>query len=86
MLRSRWGLFRRPRSVPSRVGGEVIATAWFSKEAAADGNGAWIVSIHPLRLFHRDQAVTALTLAERLAAGFGDNDPFVKTCRNELLP
>jgi hypothetical protein len=40
-------------------------------------------SIHPLRLFHRDQAVTALTLAERLAVGFGDNDPFVKTWRNE---
>ena len=55
------------------VGREVIGTAWFSKDAAADGNGAWIVSIHPLRLFHRDQAVTALTLAERLAAGFGAN-------------
>jgi hypothetical protein len=48
-------------------------------------NGAWIVSVHPLRLFHRDQAVTALTPAERLAAGFGDNDPFVKTWRNELF-
>lgn len=32
------------------VDGEVIATARFSMDAAADGNGAWIVSTHPLRL------------------------------------
>jgi hypothetical protein len=67
------------------VDGEVIATARFSKDAAADGNSAWIVSTHPLRLFYRDQAITALTLAERLAAGFGDDDPFVKTWRKELF-
>lgn len=67
------------------VDGEVIATARFSKDAAADGNGAWIVSTHPLRLFYRDQAITALTLAERLAAGFGDDDPFVKSWRKELF-
>ena len=63
----------------------VVATARFSKDAAADGNGAWIVSTHPARLFYRDQAITALTLAERLAAGYGDDDPFVKTWRKELF-
>jgi hypothetical protein len=67
------------------VDGAVVATARFCKDAAADGNGAWIVSIHPLRLFYRDQAITALTLAERLAAGFGDDDPFVKAWRKELF-
>ena len=67
------------------VGGEVIATARFSKDAAADGNGAWIVSTLPLRRFYRDQAITALTLAERLAVGFDDDDPFVKTWRKELF-
>jgi hypothetical protein len=67
------------------VDGEVIATARFSKNAAADGNGAWVVSTHPLRLFYRDQAIAALTLAERLAAGFGDDDQFVKYRRQELF-
>ena len=62
-----------------------MATARFNKDAAADGNGAWIVSTHPFRLFSRDQAITALTLAERLAAGFGDDDPFVKSWRKELF-
>ena len=67
------------------AGGAIVATARFSKDAAAGGNGAWIVSTHPLRLFHRNQAITALTLAERLAAGFGDEDPFVKSWRQELF-
>jgi hypothetical protein len=35
------------------------------------------VCTHPVRLFCRNQAITALTLAERLAAGYGDDDPFV---------
>jgi hypothetical protein len=51
------------------VNGAVIATARFSQYAAADGNGAWIVSTHPARLFSPNQAITALTLAGRLAAG-----------------
>ena len=63
----------------------VIATARFSQYAAADGNGAWIVSTHPARLFSRSQAITALTLAERLAAGFGEDDPFVVSWRKELF-
>jgi hypothetical protein len=67
------------------IDGETIAAARFSKDAAADGNGTWIVSTHPLRLFYRDQAITALALAERLAAGFGDDDPFVKLSRKKLF-
>jgi hypothetical protein len=67
------------------VDGEVIATARFSQYAAADGNGAWIVSTHPARLFSRNQAITALTLAERLAVGYSDDDPFVIGWREELF-
>ena len=33
-------------------GGAVIATARYSRHATTDGNGAWIVSTHPARLFH----------------------------------
>ena len=50
------------------------------------GNGAWIVSTHPARLFTRNHGITALTLAERLAAGYGDDDPFVVSLRRELFP
>jgi hypothetical protein len=63
---------------------QVIATARFGQHAAANGNGAWIVSTHPARLFTRNQAITALTLAERLAAGYGDDDPHVIGWRKEL--
>ena len=35
--------------------------------------------------FSRSQAITALTLAERLAAGNGDDDPFVIAWRKELF-
>jgi hypothetical protein len=62
-------------------GGAVIATARYSKHATADGNGAWIVSTHPARLFGYNDAITALTLAERLAVGYGDDDP-----RSALIP
>src|SRR5258705_12253835 len=61
----------------------VIATARFSQDAAADGNGAWIVWTHPARLFSRSQAITALALAGRLAAGYGDGDPCVVSWRHE---
>jgi hypothetical protein len=66
------------------IGDRVVATARFSEHAAANGNGAWIASTHPGRLFTRNQAITALTLAERLAAGYDDNDPFVVAWREEL--
>ena len=64
--------------------GRVIATARSSSHAAADGQGAWIVPDHPSRLFTRNQAITAMVLAERLAAGYGGDDPFVIGWREEL--
>jgi hypothetical protein len=62
----------------------VIATARYSSHAGADGRGAWTVSGLPRRLFSRDQAITAMVLAERIAAGFGDDDLFVIGWREEL--
>jgi hypothetical protein len=44
----------------------------------------WIVSCHLGRLFTRNQAITAMVLAERLAVGYGDDDPFVLGWREEL--
>jgi hypothetical protein len=67
------------------LNGETVATARFSQHATANGNGAWIVSTHPASLFSRNQVITALTLAERLAVGYGDDDPFVKSWRKELF-
>ena len=63
---------------------QVLATAQYNAHAAADGQGAWIVSGLPRRLFDRNQAITAMVLAERLAAGFADDDPFVIGWREEL--
>jgi hypothetical protein len=67
------------------VDGQPVATARFSKYAAADGNGPWIVSTHLGRLSCRNHAIRARALAERLAAGFGDDDAFVETWRRELF-
>lgn len=45
-------------------------TARWSPDAAADGNGAWVVSWLPgRRLLTRDQAITAMTLAEMATTG-----------------
>ena len=73
-------------SMSLEIDGRVIATAEFSEPAAADGRGAWIVSCHPGRMFTRNQAITAMVLAERLDAGYGDDDPFVLGWREELGP
>jgi len=64
--------------------GRVVATARYSSHAAADGQGGWIVSGLPRRLFTRNQAITAMLLAERLAAGYGDDDLFIVGWREEL--
>jgi hypothetical protein len=64
--------------------GRVIATARYSAHAAADGQGAWVVSGLPRRSFTRNQAITAMVLAERLAAGYGDDDLVVVGWREEL--
>jgi len=71
-------------SMALEIGARVIATAELREHAAADGQGAWVVSCHPGRLFTRNQAITAMALAERLAAGYGDDDPFVVGWREEL--
>jgi hypothetical protein len=62
----------------------IIATAELRDRAASDGHRAWIVSSYPGCLFTRNQAITAMVLAERLVAGFGDHDPFVVGWREEL--
>jgi hypothetical protein len=54
------------------------------EDPVADGHGAWIVSCHPGRLFTRNQAITAMVLAERLAAGYGDDDPFLVGWHEEV--
>jgi hypothetical protein len=68
----------------AEFGGRAIATARCSAHTAADGQGAWVVSGLPRRFFTRNQAITAMVLAERLAAGFGDDDLFVIGWREEL--
>src|SRR5262245_26445372 len=55
----------------------VVTMARSSWHAAASGDGAWIVSCRAARLFTRDQAITAMVIAERRAAGYGDADPFM---------
>jgi hypothetical protein len=64
--------------------GRVVATARYGAHAAADGQGAWVVSGLPSRLFDRNQGITDMVLAERLAAGYGDDNPFVIGWREEL--
>jgi hypothetical protein len=64
--------------------GRVVATARYRAHAAADDQGAWVVSGLPRRLFTRNQAITAMVLSERLAAGYGDADLFVIGWREEL--
>lgn len=71
-------------SMVLEIDGDIVATAQCTGQAETYGNSAWIVSTHPARQFSRDQAITALTLAERLAAGFGDDDPFIQGWREEL--
>jgi hypothetical protein len=71
-------------SMAVEIDGRVIATAEFREHAAADGHGAWVVSCHPGHLFTRNQAITAMVLAERLAADYGDDDLFVIGWREEL--
>jgi len=66
------------------IDGRNIATAQFSQHRAANGHGAWIVSDRPLRLFTRNQAITALTITELLAAGYRPDHPLVLAYEEEL--
>ena len=72
------------RFMTAEFGGRVVASARYSPAAAAEGQGGWTVSGLPRRLYSRDQAITTMVLAERLAAGYGDDDPFVIGWREEL--
>ncbi|MEU7003487.1 hypothetical protein [Nonomuraea sp. NPDC046570] len=50
-------------------------------------NGRWLITGHPGRSFDRNQAITAMTLAEVLAAAPPLGDPvwfFVQNWRDEL--
>lgn len=58
-------------------------TARWSADAAADGHGAWIVSWLPQRLLTRNQAITAMTLAEAVADLSG-NWPLIEDWAAEL--
>jgi hypothetical protein len=62
---------------------EVVATAEFSRHAG-NGQGAWIVSLYPARLYTSDQAITALTVAELRETGHSDGHPLLVALREEL--
>lgn len=66
------------------VDGKIIAVGQFRQHAAGDGNGAWVVSTSRARLLGRDQAITALTVAELLERGYPDDAPIVVALREEL--
>ncbi|HUK72573.1 MAG TPA: hypothetical protein VLW50_28040 [Streptosporangiaceae bacterium] len=66
------------------IDGRVVATARFCQHAAADGRGARSSPATTAACSPRNQAVTALSIAERLAAGKGGDDPFVIAWREEL--
>jgi hypothetical protein len=65
--------------------GRVLATAEFRHYVAADGHGPWIVSSYPNRLFIRNQAITAVVLAERFAVGYGKRDLRHRVARGTRL-
>jgi hypothetical protein len=62
------------------VAGKVVATAEWSKYNTADCTGAWTVSW----CTNRDQAITALTVAELRSMGRSDGDPVVASLLSEL--
>ena len=64
------------------IGDRVIATAEFSGHAAATAHGPSRATRAACSL--GTQGTTAMVLAERLAAGYGDDDPFVIGWREEL--
>jgi hypothetical protein len=53
-------------------------------ETAHCRDGLWYVTGYPGRAMDRNQAITAMMLAERLAAGYGDDDLQVRNWRAEL--
>jgi hypothetical protein len=67
------------------VGRTAVATVRFSQHAAADGNGAWSVPTCLARLFDREQAITALSVADLLESGYPNEHPLVVALRKERL-
>ena len=65
------------RTMQLQIDGAVVA---FARQAT---DGRWEISNRRGR-FNRNQAITAMVLAERLATGYGDDDPFVIGWREEL--
>jgi hypothetical protein len=59
------------------IDGSVIVTA------ACTGDDRWTIDGWPGH-FTRNGVITAFVLADRLAAGYGDDDPFVIGWREEL--
>ena len=68
-------------SISLEVEGRVVATARFSEHSATNGQGAWVVSDRPRRLFCRNQAIT---MVEILALGYSVDYPYVAALRSEL--
>ncbi len=71
-------------SMTLTVDDEVSASTRFSRHAVASGDGVWIVSCQAARLFTGDQAITAMVIAERRAAGYRGDNPFTSGGREEL--
>lgn len=61
----------------------VLEACGFRMTACRHPEG-WQVDGYPGRSFVRNAAITALTLEERVVAGFGPNDPHVKSWLAEL--
>src|ERR1700681_4579018 len=55
-------------------------TARFNDHAAADGNGAWIVSWMPARLLTQSQALHAMTIAETVHANADERPDSMSPC------
>jgi hypothetical protein len=62
--------------------GERVVAARFSEPAAAGGHGPRVVSAHPVRLFTRNQAITALTVAG--LDEYPDSHPLIVALHEEL--
>ncbi len=58
-------------------------TCRWRPHAAADGGGAWVATLCPGRLLSRDEATTAMCLAEAEATGRG-RTPQAAQWRREL--
>src|SRR5262249_16357871 len=64
------------------------AYAEFRPHAAADGNGAWVMSLRASRLFDRNQAISAMTIEELRASArlrsLGPDEALIAVLEAEL--